>query len=59
MTLEQQIDFFADCLEVITQLVAGEPDIEARLRDTNWIAVRDRLGIDPNAQRDVPESWTR
>jgi hypothetical protein len=59
MAVEHQIDFFADRLEVITDLVDSEPDIETKLRDLNWVAVKDRLGIDPDARRDAPESWTR
>lgn len=59
MTLEQQIDFFVERLDVITRIGEREPDLEEKLRDINWIAVKNRLGLHPDAKRDAPETWTR
>jgi hypothetical protein len=53
----QQVDFFVDNLEVITRLVQADPEIEAKLRDINWVAVKDRLNLSPEANRDDPGSW--
>jgi hypothetical protein len=58
LAFEPQVDFFADHLEPITRIVEGEPDIETKLRDVNWVAVRDRLGLSPDAQRGAPGTWT-
>jgi hypothetical protein len=57
VTIDEQIDFLADNLEVITQLVQAEPEIETKLRDINWVAVKDRLNLSPEANREAPESW--
>ncbi len=59
LTFEEQIDYFASTLEVITRLVQAVPEIEAKLRDINWESVKDLLGLPPDAQRDDPKSWNR
>ncbi|MFI7662894.1 hypothetical protein ACIBTW_28850 [Micromonospora parva] len=57
VAIDEQIDFLADNLEVITQLVQAEPEIETKLRDINWVAVKDRLNLSPEANREAPGSW--
>lgn len=57
-TIDDQIDFFADRIDVITRVVEREPGIETKLSDANWVAVKDRLDLSPDARRSAPESWT-
>lgn len=49
-SVEQHVGFFLQNLNEIRSLIT-EPNIETRLRDTNWIRVKERLGLDPSLKR--------
>ncbi|NNN21870.1 MAG: hypothetical protein HKL80_07720 [Acidimicrobiales bacterium] len=47
----RQLDFILEQKRRIDELIEGHPGIDEKLRELNWCAVKDHLGLDPKMAR--------
>ena len=50
-SFDDQIEFFKEHLNAIIRAIRDDILIGERLRDLNWVLVKEHLGLDPNQPR--------
>jgi hypothetical protein len=50
-SFDDQIEFFMEHLDAIIRAVRNDRLIDERLRDLNWVLVKEHLGLDPDQPR--------
>lgn len=49
-SFDEQLNFFLENLDDIREFISHGSEAGARLRNENWTQVRDKLGLDPEAE---------
>ena len=57
--IHDQLGWVMDNLCNIRRMVESDGAMDRRLREANWSIIKERLGLNPDANQDDPRTWHR